>query len=203
MWHVDRDRLFCAGSFRDHVDQGAFSISESIPPKDDKVGIRFHVRDNGIGMSPAFLPHLYDPFSQERSEMGDKVKGTGLGLPIVKSLVDIMGGTISVKSELGKGTEFIVDLYVPLAEAEVEEHSAETITENLMNARILLVEDNEINIYVAQLILEKAGCVVEIAKNGKEAVEVFNASEENHFDAILMDVRMPLKRRRKRRWKPA
>ena len=100
---------------------------------------------------------------QERSEMGDKVKGTGLGLPIVKSLVDIMGGTISVKSELGKGTEFIVDLYVPPAEAEVEEHSEENITENLMDARILLVEDNEINIYVAQLILEKAGCVVEIA----------------------------------------
>ena len=80
----------------------------------------------------------------------------------MKSLVDIMGGTISVKSELGKGTEFIVDLYVPLAEAEVEEHSEENITENLMDARILLVEDNEINIYVAQLILE-AGCVVEIA----------------------------------------
>lgn len=73
----------------------------------------------------------------------------------MKSLVDIMGGTISVKSELGKGTEFIVDLYVPLAEAEVEEHSEENITENLMDARILLVEDNEINIYVAQLILEK------------------------------------------------
>ena len=81
----------------------------------------------------------------------------------MKSLVDILGGTISVKSQLRKGTEFIVDLYVPLAEAEVEERSEENITENLMDARILLVEDNEINIYVAQLILEKAGCVVEIA----------------------------------------
>ena len=167
-------------------------LSESIPPKEDKVGIRFRVRDNGIGMSPEFLPHMYDPFSQERSEMGDEVKGTGLGLPIVKSLVDIMGGTISVKSELGKGTEFTVDLYVPLAEPESEELSTDTMNENLMDARILLVEDNEINIYVAQLILEKAGCVVEIAKNGREAVEVFNASEENHFDAILMDVRMPV-----------
>lgn len=167
-------------------------LSESIPPKGDKVGIRFHVRDNGIGMSPEFLPHMYDPFSQERSDMGDKVKGTGLGLPIVKSLVDIMGGTISVKSELGKGTEFIVDLYVPLAEPEEEELAADTIGGNLMNARILLVEDNEINIYVAQLILEKAGCVVEIAKNGKEAIDVFEASEENHFDAVLMDVRMPI-----------
>lgn len=167
-------------------------LSESIPPKNDKVGIRFRVRDNGIGMSPEFLPHMYDPFSQERSGLGDKVKGTGLGLPIVKSLVDIMDGTISVKSELGKGTEFIVDLYVPLAEPEEAEVSADTPAENLMDARILLVEDNEINIYVAQLILEKAGCVVEIAKNGREAVEVFQASEENHFDAILMDVRMPI-----------
>ena len=167
-------------------------LSESIPPKEDKVGIRFHVRDNGIGMSPEFLPHMYDPFSQERSDMGDKVKGTGLGLPIVKSLVDIMGGTISVKSELGKGTEFIVDLYVPLAEPEKEETSIDTVSGKLMDARILLVEDNEINIYVAQLILEKAGCVVEIAKNGREAIDMFQASEEKHYDAILMDVRMPI-----------
>lgn len=166
--------------------------TEGLPVRDDKVGIRFHIKDNGIGMSPEFLPHLYDPFSQERVKGGEDVKGTGLGLPIVKSLVDIMGGTISVQSELGKGTEFIVELYVPVAEAETEKPVSEIGTENLKDARILLVEDNDINIYVAQLILEKAGCLVEIAKDGKEAVEHFKESGINYYHAILMDVRMPI-----------
>lgn len=166
--------------------------TEGLPVRDDKAGIRFHIKDNGIGMSPEFLPHLYDPFSQERAKGGEDVKGTGLGLPIVKSLVDIMGGTISVQSELGKGTEFIVELYVPVAEAETENPVSEIATENLKDARILLVEDNDINIYVAQLILEKAGCLVEIAKDGKEAVEHFKESGINYYHAILMDVRMPI-----------
>ncbi len=166
--------------------------TEGLPARDDKAGIRFHIKDNGIGMSPEFLPHLYDPFSQERAKGGEDVKGTGLGLPIVKSLVDIMGGTISVQSELGKGTEFIVELYVPVAEAETENPVSEIATENLKDARILLVEDNDINIYVAQLILEKAGCLVEIAKDGKEAVEHFKESGINYYHAILMDVRMPI-----------
>lgn len=166
--------------------------TEGLPVRDGKVGIRFHIKDNGIGMSPEFLPHLYDPFSQERAKGGEDVKGTGLGLPIVKSLVDIMGGTISVQSELGKGTEFIVELYVPVAEAETEKTVSEIGTENLKDARILLVEDNDINIYVAQLILEKAGCLVEIAKDGKEAVEHFKESGISYYHAILMDVRMPI-----------
>lgn len=166
--------------------------TEELPPLDGKKGIRFHIKDNGIGMSKEFLPHLYNPFSQERAKGGEDVKGTGLGLPIVKSLVDIMGGDISVTSEIGKGTEFIVELYVPEAEPAEKIPVSDTMGENLKGARILLVEDNDINIYVAQLILEKAGCVVEIAKDGKEAVEHFEASEKNYYDAILMDVRMPV-----------
>lgn len=158
----------------------------------EKVKMEFRVKDNGIGMSEEFLTHLYDPFSQERSKLGDTVKGTGLGLPIVKSLVDIMGGTISVQSQLGKGTEFIVELTVPLAEREALEQQNEVSTESLKGARILLVEDNEINIYVAQLILEKAGCLVEVARDGKQAVEQFKASAEGYYRAILMDVRMPV-----------
>ena len=167
-------------------------ITEGLPAKDGKIGIRHHIKDNGIGMSKDFLPHLYDPFSQERAKGGEDVKGTGLGLPIVKSLVDIMGGTISVTSEIGKGTEFVVDLYMPEAEIQEEVPVSNVIGESLQGARVLLVEDNDINIYVAQLILEKAGCVVEIAKDGKEAVEHFKQSEVNHFQAILMDVRMPI-----------
>ncbi len=173
---------------------GIVEFTSDILPekKDGRIGIRFRVKDNGIGMSKEFLPHLYDPFSQERTEMGDKVKGTGLGLPIVKSLVDIMGGTISVRSSLGKGTEFVVDLYVPLAENDNGSHKEDVELDRLRNIKVLLVEDNEINIYVAQIILEKVGCQVLIAKNGKEAVDVFTSSVIGDIDVILMDVRMPI-----------
>ncbi len=167
-------------------------ISESIPSEDDRAGIRFYVRDNGIGMSEDFLEHLYDPFSQERSKLGSSQKGTGLGLPIVKSLVDAMDGNISVKSELGKGTEFIVELFIPLAEVQPEEVSAPDGNESLKDARILLVEDNEINIEVAQMLLERVGCRVEVARDGREAVECFRDSAPDYFEAILMDVRMPV-----------
>ena len=155
-------------------------------------GIRYYIRDNGIGMSEEFLQHLYDPFTQERSRLGDSVRGTGLGLPIVKSLVDAMNGRITVKSQLGKGTEFIIELIVPLAESEQKIEISGISEEKLRDAQILLVEDNDINIYVAQIILEKAGCQVTIARNGQEGVERFEESATNDYDAILMDVRMPI-----------
>lgn len=168
-------------------------ITEDLPEKDGKAGIRFIVRDNGIGMSAEFIPHMYDAFSQERSKLTDNSNSTGLGLPIVKSLVDAMGGTISVKSELNVGTEFTIDTYFPLADPAYVVDASETLhRENLKDARILLVEDNEINIYVAQMLLERVGCIITIANNGQEAVDTFNASDENYFDAILMDIRMPV-----------
>ena len=166
--------------------------TEKLPMKEGKQGLRFVVRDNGIGMSEEFQKHMYTPFSQERSALSDSSNGTGLGLSIVKSLVDAMGGTISVKSELRKGTEFTVDLYVEMVEAKSTEEAQQVSLERLKGKQILLVEDNEINIYVAQLILEKVGLVVTVAKNGKEAVDTFAQSAVHHFDAILMDVRMPV-----------
>ena len=167
-------------------------ICEEMKRKEDKVGIRAYVRDSGIGMSEEFQKHMYDSFTQESSQMGDRERGTGLGLPIVKSLVEMMGGTISVKSELGKGTEFVVELYVPEGKKEkvLENQIDETVS--LKNARILLVEDNEINIYVAKIILERAGCQVDIAYNGEEAVKMFKKAKEGFYQAILMDVRMPV-----------
>ena len=120
-------------------------VSEFIDPghctANGRIGVRYYVRDNSIGMSEEFLRHLYDPISQERSELSDRTIVTGLGLPIVKSLVDAVDGTISVKSELGKGTEFKIELY--LQPAEMPEKKDENIYSggDLKNARILLVQD--------------------------------------------------------------
>ncbi len=168
-------------------------LCEAIPAQDGVAGMRYTVRDTGVGMRAEFLEHLYDPFAQERSAEGDRQMGTGLGLPIVKSLVELMGGSITVKSELGKGTEFTVDLYAPRAEdAPVSQSGQSTGAADLHGAQILLVEDNEINIYIAQLMLEKMGCIVATARNGREAVDAFAASEAGFFRAVLMDVRMPV-----------
>ena len=171
-------------------------ISERIEPKETdepgKVGMRFYVRDTGIGMSEEFLKHMYDPFSQERSKIGDKTRGTGLGLPIVKSLVDAMHGTLSVKSELGKGTEFKIELYVTPAELPAKEQESNASDQNLNGSHILLVEDNEINAYVAKTILEQFSCAVDVASNGQEAVTQFKQSAESSYDVILMDVHMPV-----------
>ena len=171
-------------------------VSERIAPRSTdvpgKIGLRFYVRDTGVGMSEDFLKHMYDPFSQERSELGDKSRGTGLGLPIVKSLVDAMGGTISVKSQLGKGTEFTIELYVALADIPAKEAAAPDSGQDLNGARILLVEDNEINAYVAKTILEQFSCIVETAGDGQQAVDRFGQSSGNYYDVILMDVHMPV-----------
>lgn len=166
---------------------------EQVPDeKKGKVGMRFYVRDNGIGMSDEFQKHMYDPFSQEKSELGATIKGTGLGLPIVKSLVDAMGGTISVKSQLGKGTEFKIELYFDIAQAPSKKQEVILDNAKLNGAHILLVEDNELNIYVAKTILEQFGCIVDVAYNGQEAVSIFEHSEEHFYDIILMDVHMPV-----------
>ncbi len=195
---------------------------ENLEVENDKLRIRFSVRDNGIGMSEEFQEHLFEPFAQEHSELSAKTTGTGLGLPIVKSLVDAMDGTISVKSKLGEGTEISVVMDVDIvARAELLPSKASTSATGSASAsaedstsapasastsastsasapsalkglNVLLVEDNEINTYVARIILENGGCVVSEANNGEKAVEAFSESEPYTYDAILMDVRMPI-----------
>lgn len=171
-------------------------ISERMEPKPEDapgtVGLRLYVRDNGIGMSEEFLQHIYDPFVQEASELGSQTKGTGLGLPIVKSLVDAMGGTIEVTSALGKGTEFKIEIHPELAEEPAEKQAEEDDGEALQDAHVLLVEDNELNAYVAKTLLEQYGSIVYVANNGKEAVAKFAASGECFYDVILMDMHMPV-----------
>lgn len=167
-------------------------IAERLPEKNGVYGARYTIKDDGIGMSQAFLERIFEPFSQEKKTDSPQTVGTGLGLPIVKSLVDAMDGTIQVKSEENAGTEFIVDLYTPVATKEYREAVTETDGALLQGKQILLAEDNNMNILVATKLLEHEGCEVTVAKNGKEAVDLFEASAEGGFDAILMDVRMPV-----------
>ncbi len=169
---------------------------DNLEVSDNKLKILFIVRDNGIGMSEEFLKHLYEPFAREHSALNSNVSGTGLGLPIVKSLVSAMGGEINVKSKLGEGTEFDVTFYVDILSNDDSSSgyrkSADTSEHNLGGMKILLAEDNELNTYVAKLILENAGCKVTTVSNGQEAVDAFSSSQPGDFDAILMDIRMPI-----------
>ena len=159
----------------------------------DKVVYRFIVSDTGIGMSPEFLKHLFEPFAQANDDARSNYQGTGMGMPIVKALLKNMGGTISVKSELGRGTTFTVDL--PFAINRTPEKAAEASAEaeecDICGMSILLVEDNELNTEIAQTLLEHDGALVTTAANGKEALELFQAKPAGAFDAILMDVMMP------------
>ncbi len=162
--------------------------------KDNRLKLQFIVRDNGIGMSEEFQENLFKPFTREKTLTNRKTQGTGLGLAIVKGLVDTIGGTISVKSKPGVGTEFIVVFDVDIvARGEVKaQEAAPANAHDLDGLRVLLVEDNELNTYVAQIILENAGCIVTTAENGQEALDMFNEAETSVFDVILMDVRMPV-----------
>lgn len=158
-----------------------------------------HIRDNGVGMSEDFVRNkLFHPFMQETNEMSKYYAGSGLGLSIVKSLVELMGGRIEAESELGKGTTFTVYLdFERVDRKEALEYSKEKIqkkedsTEVLYGKRILLVEDHPLNAEVARRILEKAGCHVCWKQDGKQAVDEFAAAAAYFYDAVLMDIRMP------------
>ncbi len=164
------------------------------PLGDGRTKIVGTVRDNGIGMSEDFLNHLFEPFAQEHSELGDKRQGTGLGLSIALRLAETMGGTITVKSKLGEGSEFTVTLILPTISKEKAAMTKEVAEAgpSIKGMRLLLVEDNELNVFVAKTILEKDGCLVDTANNGQVALAKFNASNPGDYQAILMDVRMPV-----------
>lgn len=156
----------------------------------------FRVKDYGIGMSAEFLERLYTPFEREQDSTHSGIQGTGLGMAITKNIVDMMGGTIDVASELGKGTEFVVRLTFPLADHgvqhQVEEASPEEQLADFTGRRILLTEDNQINQEIAQTLLENAGFQVEVANNGQEAVDKVSAAPPGYYDVVLMDIQMPI-----------
>ena len=150
------------------------------------------VKDTGIGMSREFVERLFVPFERERTSTVSKIQGTGLGLAITKSIVDMMGGDISVQTEKGKGTEFTITVDFPLAEPAEEICSCEGEEVSFEGLRALLVEDNMINMESAQMLLDQAGFVIETAENGKIALEMTAASEPGYYDVILMDIQMPV-----------
>lgn len=168
--------------------------AKRIEKRKDTVVDQFTVKDDGIGMSEEFQKRMFTPFEQEK-RMDNAMQGTGLGLAIVRSIISLMGGSISVKSAENVGTEFTITLTAPLAhDAAADKHnsSEHVLYDGLAGRRILLCEDNKINEIVAVKLLEKAGCLVECAVNGKEGVDKFAASAPQHFSAILMDIRMPV-----------
>ncbi|MBQ0102142.1 MAG: transporter substrate-binding domain-containing protein [Firmicutes bacterium] len=153
----------------------------------------FTVKDNGIGMSKEFLTHIFDDFSRENSTTVSKIQGTGLGMSIVKKLVDLMGGTIEIESEKGVGTTMTVALPLKYAEDQTpvgsDEKSDGVI--DFSGKRLLLVEDNEMNREIACDVLEDAGFTVETANDGDIAVGMVARSDPGYYDAVLMDVQMP------------
>ncbi|NLD11830.1 ATP-binding response regulator [Aminicella lysinilytica] len=160
---------------------------------DQSVIYDFIVRDNGVGISEGFMPKIFEPFSQERSRETAEIGGSGLGLSIVDRLVRLMGGSISVESELGEGTEFVVHMDMERADDLVKEESADkAVITNMKGRRILICEDNSMNMEIAISILSGAGLEAEQASNGKMGLEKFEASAPDYYDAILMDLRMPV-----------
>lgn len=151
------------------------------------------VSDTGIGMSKEFVEHIFEPFTQERDDARSTYQGTGLGMAIVKTLVDKMNGTIEIESTEGEGSTFVVTIPFEIAGTPmVENKEAEDSEASIQNLRILLVEDNELNMEIAEFLLEDSGAVVTKAFDGKQAVDIFAENPAGTFDVILMDVMMPV-----------
>ena len=151
----------------------------------------FHIKDNGIGMSEEFQKHIFEQFARERTSTVSKIQGTGLGMAITKSLVDMMGGRITVKSEQGKGSEFTISLRFPIGEAKTEQTPPAAKASAFTGKKLLVVEDNELNLEIASTLLKEAGFEVDTAENGKVAVEKVEAASADRYDLILMDIQMP------------
>ena len=151
----------------------------------------FHIKDNGIGMSEGFQKHIFEQFARERTSTVSKIQGTGLGMAITKSLVDMMGGRITVKSEQGKGSEFTISLRFPIGEAKTEQTPPAAKASAFTGKKLLVVEDNELNLEIASTLLKEAGFEVDTAENGKIAVEKVEAASADRYDLILMDIQMP------------
>ena len=173
---------------------GTVTFSSTIKPLDDEHAVFcFSVSDTGIGMTPEFLAHIYEPFAQEGDDARSKFQGTGIGMSIVKSLIDMMGGTIEISSEVGVGSTF--DVQIPLdidRNPQAREYvNKQPVSCSLAGMNVLMAEDNDLNAEIAQALLESEGIIVTRAANGNETVDLYLGRPAGSFDAILMDIMMP------------
>ena len=170
-------------------------VTEIPSEKEGYTSYKIVIEDNGIGMSEEYLPHIFEEFSREKTSTESKVTGTGLGLPIVKSLVTLMGGSIEVESQLGEGTKTTVILPFQIAsEKQImkeQQKDKKSCPQNLADKRILLAEDNDLNAEITMTVLEENGLKVERVAVGRKSVEAVRKMPADYFDMILMDIQMP------------
>ena len=155
--------------------------------------MEFVCRDTGIGMAEEFQKHIFEPFAQEHAGSRTRFSGTGLGMPISKKLIEKMGGTITFESAEGIGTTFVIRVPFKIdLDVDIREEQADVSEKSIKGLHILLAEDNELNMEIAEFVLQNEGAEVSKAWNGEETVELFRKSESGEFDAILMDIMMPV-----------
>ena len=167
-------------------------IAEEVPSPGGKNKYRFIIRDTGIGIKEDYMPHIFESFTREERTTVNRIQGTGLGLAITAKIVEMMGGTISVKSKLGEGSEFTVELELEPFETDSQANAENSENIDLAGHRILLVEDNAINAEIARMILEQYGAEVQQAENGKTGLEALQEKGPGYYDAVLMDIQMPV-----------
>lgn len=180
---------------------GTVEFTQNLVHRDNEYSrIKYTITDTGCGMSEEFInTKLFQPFSQEMRTMISQSEGTGLGLSIVKKLVDLMNGEIYVQSTMDKGSTFTIILDYPVIDESAVEHTKENVNQkiektivSLKDKKILLVEDHPLNAQIATRLLEKANCIVSLATNGQEAIDIFIQTQQFYYDVILMDLRMPV-----------
>lgn len=194
--HLKRLLLNIAGNAVKYNRQGGYVrlVCREVEPADGAPVYEYTIADNGIGMSEEFQQHLYEPFCREEQQVEGASSGTGLGAPIAKQLVELMGGTMSFTSVLGQGTTFTIRLpFEKCDRSEIPQAVRVDAGDGdaLQGLRVLLVEDNDLNAEIAQFTLGRAGAVVTHVKDGESAVEAFAASAPHEYDVVLMDIMMP------------
>ena len=208
---VKNSQIICDSNRLDRVLLNLLSNAYKFTPKGGKISVTLNqfedadeefgnyelrVKDSGIGMSPEFAAKVFEAFERERTSTVSGIQGTGLGMAITKSIIDLMNGTIKVETAPNQGTEFIINVRFKLAEEpepEIDQlETTEDKTIDFSKKRLLLVDDIEVNREIAKMLLTESGFNVETAENGKEAVDKLAASQPGYYDLILMDIQMPV-----------